>query len=56
MMAEGTIDLLVSFGEVASPSLLLRLAGVRNIPIACNRATADFFVSSPLLETPTSAG
>jgi methylglyoxal synthase len=28
---------------------LLRLAALRNIPTACNRATADFLVSSPLI-------
>lgn len=30
---------------------LLRLAVLCNVPTACNRATADFMLSSPLTDT-----
>jgi methylglyoxal synthase len=30
---------------------LLRIAVVYNVPIACNRASADFMLSSPLMGT-----
>jgi methylglyoxal synthase len=55
-IVEGRIDFVVFFWDPLEPQphdvdvkALLRVAVVHNVPIACNRSTADFLLSSPLM-------
>ena len=56
LIASGRLDMLVFFWDQMSSQphdsdvkALVRIAVVWNIPIACNRTSADYLITSPLL-------
>jgi methylglyoxal synthase len=54
-IVEGNLDLMIFFWDPTTPQphdvdvkALLRIAVLHNLPLSCNRATADYLISSPL--------
>jgi len=62
LIATGDLDMIIFFWDPLSAQphdsdvkALLRLAVLWNIPMACDRATADFIITSPFMHQPYEA-